>query len=272
MLTIKEYKKVESLEEAWELNQKRSSRLIGGMMWQKMSKGNCAVAIDLSGLGLDQIRENADQFEIGCMVTLRALEQHQGLLSYTDGAVKEALRHIVGVQFRNTATVGGSIYGKYGFSDVLTLFLAMDTYVELYRAGTVPLPEFAAKDYGRDVLVRICVKKHPGRFVYQSVRNTQTDFPVLTCAAARLPGQPFLTVFGARPGRAVRLFDDNGILGEQITEEAAREFGKYAAGRIKTGGNMRGSKEYRTHLVRVLSERAALSLADGRENRNDCHS
>ena len=35
-----------------------------------------------------------------------------------------------------------------------------------------------------------------------------------------------------------------------------------------------GSLDLRSmeHLVRVLSERAALSLADGRENRNDCHS
>ena len=43
---------------------------------------------------------------------------------------KESLCHIVGVQFRNCATVGGSIYGRYGFSDVLTMFLGMDTWVE----------------------------------------------------------------------------------------------------------------------------------------------
>lgn len=264
MLKIKEYKKVKSLEEAWELNQKRSSRLIGGMMWLKMSRGSCATAIDLSGLGLDQIREDPSQFEIGCMVPLRAIEQHQGLIAYTDGAIKEALRHIVGVQFRNTATVGGSIFGKYGFSDVLTMFLAMDTFVELYRSGIVPLSEFVKNDYGRDVLVRIYVKKQPARFFYQSVRNTQTDFPVLTCAAAFLPGQPFMTVFGARPGRAVRLLDHNAILGEQITEETAREFAEFAAERIRTGSNMRGSKEYRTHLVIVLAKRAALFFADGR--------
>ena len=30
---IKNYVKPASLEEAWELNQKRSARLIGGMMW-----------------------------------------------------------------------------------------------------------------------------------------------------------------------------------------------------------------------------------------------
>ena len=30
MITIREFKKVSSLEEAWELNQKRTSKIIGG--------------------------------------------------------------------------------------------------------------------------------------------------------------------------------------------------------------------------------------------------
>ena len=36
MITIREYKKVQSLEEAYELNQKKSNRIIGGMIWLKM--------------------------------------------------------------------------------------------------------------------------------------------------------------------------------------------------------------------------------------------
>ena len=62
-----------------------------------------------------KIREN---MPIGCMVTLRQMELHEGLSHYTEGAVKDAFRHIVGVQFRNLATVGGSLFGRFGFSDV----------------------------------------------------------------------------------------------------------------------------------------------------------
>ena len=40
MIKIKNYKKVENLEEAWELNQKRTNRIIGGMLWVKMSDAN----------------------------------------------------------------------------------------------------------------------------------------------------------------------------------------------------------------------------------------
>ena len=127
MLQLKQYIKVANLDEAYELNQKKNSVIVGGMHWLKMGKTAYGTAIDLSGLGLDQIVETDETFEIGCMVSLRQLETHEGLNTYTAGAVREAVKDIVGVQFRNTATVGGSIWGRYGFSDVLTVFLAMDT-------------------------------------------------------------------------------------------------------------------------------------------------
>ena len=138
MIKIKEYVKVESLEQAYELNQKRASRIIGGMLWMRMSSAQVQTAIDLSGLGLDTIEENEEAFSIGCMTTLRQLELHEGLEKYSNGAVRACVKDIVGVQFRNLATIGGSIFGRFGFSDVLTCFLAMDTYVELYKGGILP--------------------------------------------------------------------------------------------------------------------------------------
>ena len=113
MMTIREYKKAESLEEAWQLNQKKPNRVLGGMIWLKMENINVGTAIDLSGLGLDTIEETDEGFSIGAMVTLRQLELHPGLAAYTDGAVRESVRHIVGVQLRNLATVGGSIYSRW---------------------------------------------------------------------------------------------------------------------------------------------------------------
>ena len=57
MIKIREYVKAESLEEAWELNQKRTNKILGGMLWLRMGKRNVQKAIDLSGLGLDTIEE-----------------------------------------------------------------------------------------------------------------------------------------------------------------------------------------------------------------------
>ena len=65
MLKIKNYVKVKSVAEAYELNQKKSACVLGGMVWLKMQNRPVATAIDLSGLGLDTITENEEEFVIG---------------------------------------------------------------------------------------------------------------------------------------------------------------------------------------------------------------
>ena len=258
MMTIREYKRAESLEEAWQLNQKKPNRILGGMIWLKMETINVGTAIDLSGLGLDTIEETEDSFSIGAMVTLRQLEQHPGLAAYTHGAMRETVRHIVGVQLRNLATVGGSIYSRFGFSDVLTMFLAMDCDVELYKGGILPLQEYAQRPYDRDILVRLIVKKTPMQLYYQSVRNSQTDFPVLTCAAAKLADGSIRAAIGARPGKAV-LYTAAPEEGETAEKFAAR-FAAEVKADIKTESNLRGGAEYRRHLAGVLTKRAVCRL------------
>lgn len=74
MLTIKNYVKAESLEQAYELNQKRSAKVLGGTLWLKMGNRNVQTAIDLSNLGLDKIEETEEEFKIGAMTTLRQIE------------------------------------------------------------------------------------------------------------------------------------------------------------------------------------------------------
>jgi CO/xanthine dehydrogenase FAD-binding subunit len=265
MLEIKEYVKVESLEEAYELNQKKTNRIVGGMLWMKMGNNRIQKAIDLSGLGLDTIEETEEEFSIGCMVSLRQLELHQGLDALTQGAMRESVRHIVGVQFRNLATIGGSLFGRYGFSDVLTMFLALDSYVELYHGGIVSMEEFAGMPRNNDILVRVHVKKVPMRCVYLSHRNTKTDFPVLTCAVSVSDTQVRAAV-GARPGKAITVpisFERMQELKKTNSEDAVRKLAEELAEQIPTQSNMRGSAQYRTHLAKVLLRRSLMQILEG---------
>lgn len=151
MLTIDQYVRAESLEQAYELCQKRNHVVLGGMLWLKMQDRKVGTAIDLCGLGLDRITETERAFELGAMVPLRALETHEGLNAMTRGAFARSVEHIVGVQFRNCATVGGSVFGRFGFSDVLTLLLALDARVVLQGAGELSLEEFCARPPFRDI-------------------------------------------------------------------------------------------------------------------------
>ena len=77
MLKIKNYMKAESLEQAYELNQKRTACVLGGMVWLKMGNRIVTTAIDLSGLGLDTITETESEFVIGCMTPLRDLDIYE---------------------------------------------------------------------------------------------------------------------------------------------------------------------------------------------------
>ena len=257
MITIQKYIRAQSLEEAYTLNQSRQNRIIGGMLWLKMSSLRIHTAIDLCGLGLDTIEETDEEFRIGAMATLRQLETHAGLNRYLQGTAAAAVGSIVGVQFRNMATVGGSLWGRFGFSDVLTLFLAADSYVELYKGGIVPLKQFAEMKPDRDILVRLIVKKTPGSFSYRSMRIQRTDFPVLTCAAAQFEGMVRIAV-GARPHKAI-IAAEEALPAGGITE-AAKALAQKTADAAPTGSNLRGSAAYRKRLIRVLAERCILTL------------
>ena len=57
MLKIKQYVRPETLEEAYELCQKKSNRILGGMLWLKMQDLSVNTAIDLQALQLDTIEE-----------------------------------------------------------------------------------------------------------------------------------------------------------------------------------------------------------------------
>ena len=248
MITIQKYVRAQSLEEAWQLNQNKRNRILGGMLWLRLGKGTVNTAIDLCDLGLDTIEETDEQFSIGAMATLRDIEMHAGLNAYTSGAVANAVKDIVGVQFRNMATVGGSIWGRFGFSDVLTVFLALDSYVELYKGGIVPLEEFSKMKKDNDILVRLIVKKTPCKVVYSAMRNQRTDFPVLACAVSQMNGE-YRASIGARPGRAML-----------VRSEKRAGFAAFVAENIPPEGNLRGSAAYRTHLTRVLVERSMNEL------------
>lgn len=254
MIHYRDYVKPESLEAAYELNKKKSAVIAGGFCFLRMGNRTIQTLIDLSDLLSHEIEEAEDVFRIGAMATLRNLELHESFNLYTNHAAKDAVKHIVGTQFRNCATVGGSVFGRFGFSDVLTCFLAMDAYVELYKGGLIPLHEFAAMEKDGDILTAIVVKKTNMKMAYESMRLTATDFPVLAVAVAEYGSHETIVSVGARPMRA-----GQAVYMEELSAMGEERIGaiQELAGRFTYGTNMRGSREYRKYLAEVLINRAA---------------
>ena len=277
MFYYNQYVRAQSLDEAYELYQKKPNFVLGGMLWLKMKNKTLGTAIDLCDLGLDQIYEDENEFRIGAYATLRQIETHEALNAYTHGAIAESVRHIVGVQFRNVATVGGSIWGRFGFSDVMTIFRALGAKVQLHKAGIMDLDEFAALPRTtRDVLVSVIVPKNAKGVVYLSQRNQSTDFPVLTCAVANRSGR-YVAVIGASPYMAEPVWDEEGILdcladaktdgNAALTDNSESnakidKFAGYVAEHIRFGSNIRAGAEYREIICRVLTRRAVTQSLD----------
>ena len=187
MLTIQQYCKAKSLDEAYELLQKnRMNQIIAGMLWLRMQERTIPVAIDLCDLHLDMIEEDEDSFTIGAMTSLRALETHEGLQEAFGSLLTDALKDIVGVQFRNTATLGGSLYSRFGFSDVLCALLCLDAEVILHKQGRISLQEYAAMPYERDILTHVVLKKEPVNTAFACVRRSATDLPEQTPKYAQM--------------------------------------------------------------------------------------
>lgn len=243
-----------SLAEAYELNQKRANRILGGNMWMRMGKNSFGTAIDLSGLGLDQITETDNEIIMGAMVTLHQMETSSLLETWYGSLFHDAFCHIVGVQFRNGATLGGSVFLRAGFSDVVTVLLALGAEVELYQAGRVDFETFLQMPRDNDIVVNVILKKKENQAAYQAYRKTKTDFPVLNCVACKVDGLTTVTV-GARPGKAVKL---------EKTAEDNQAFAEKAADQLVFESNLRGSAAYRKHLCKVLVGRA-LTAIDAQE-------
>ena len=186
MLRIQQYVKAQSLDEAYDLLQKnRNNQIIAGMCWLKMENRTVPIGIDLSNLSLDAIVEDEEKFTIGAMVTLRDLEVHANLNTWCNHIIEESVRDIVGVQFRNLATIGGSLFSRFGFSDILTALLCLDCEVVLHQGGSIPLSTFVNMPYQRDIITHVIVYKHPMKSAFTCLRKSATDISILNVSASK---------------------------------------------------------------------------------------
>lgn len=263
MLEIENILFPSSLDEALQTVQNVPGAVVlGGCGYLRLGSRKIGTAVDISKLGFDQITENSDGLEIGAMVSLRDLETNELTAGFASGALARSAENIVGIQLRKCVTLGGSVAGRYPFSDPIAALLALDAHLQFHGAGTVSLEEFLSGKGLRDILVSILLPSEPVIAAFTSVRKSATDYAVLNCAVAKSE-RGYRVVVGSRPSRAVRstaaeaFLTDNGL-----SAASAKEAGRLAAEELQFGDNPRGSAEYRSRICPVLIERALLEVAD----------
>lgn len=262
MFTLMELVQPTSLEEAYEiLTRRKNNIVIGGSAFLRMGKKRIGTGIDLSALNLNLIEESSDYIEIGAMTTLRDLEVSPILNKYFDGVLPKSVRDIIGVQFRNVATVGGSVFSRYGFSDLIVGLLALETEVELYKGGRMLLEKFLNKDYEKDILVKLYIKKNNVNAVYKCMRNSRSDYPILNMSVSKTDNN-FKICVGARPQRATVAYKASEFLSNnELNEENIVKASEIASEELVFGSNMRASKEYRKAVCKSLVKNALMEVS-----------
>lgn len=257
MLTINDLVQPDTIEEAYKiLIARKNNTVLGGCAFLRMGSRNIGTAIDLAKLGLHDIKEVDGYIQIGAMTTFRDIELSLLLLQFAAGVLPQAVSHVIGVQFRNVVTIGASVYSKYGFSDLLTALLALETEVELFKGGRMSLAEFLDKPAARDILMYIWIKKVDCSAAYQSMRMSASDYPVLNVAVAKT-GRDWKVAVGARPKKAVIAQQLSAELSHKnVNDDNIDFFANIACEELVFGTNARGTAQYRKEMCKVLIRRA----------------
>lgn len=254
MLLIRTLAQPQTPEEAYTLlHSKKTAALLGGGAYLRMSKKTLDPAIDLGTLKLNTIDSTPKGFTLGAMVTFGQCERSAPLNDTYFNLFKEALGTVVGVQFRNTVTLGATVYSRYGFSDLITPLLALNADVHLHRHGSMPLETFMTFPRSeKDLLTHIELKNTCQWAGYRSVRLATGDYASLNITLAKC-GHQWRIAVGARPGAARLAHQTMDLLGSgSWTTERIEKASATIAQELTYGSNSRGSASYRRQLASAL--------------------
>ena len=136
-MIIQEYARPSSVEEAYALLSRSSDNaVIGGLTAIKLVGRDIGVAIDLSDLGFDYIKEDGGSLRIGATSSLRSVELsgplRSRLLGHARGRPSPASAECsCGTTLRSAARV----LSTWPISDTVAALLAIDAELAFYRAG-----------------------------------------------------------------------------------------------------------------------------------------
>jgi CO/xanthine dehydrogenase FAD-binding subunit len=236
-MRIRDYIKPGDLSHAYErLVGTKGAVVMGGGIFLRLQNRTVPLMIDLADLGLDGVNITGDRVEIGAMTTLRQIEKHIGLPEALTGAMKQ----IAGISVRNMATIGGSVMGRYPFSDVIPVLLSFDTTLHFHSSGDMALLEYLENGLPCcDILTHLTFRM-PEKSAYKAYKTIYTDFALVNVSVAKKDG--YCVSIGARPGhsKCVRVDGAEEVLG--LVE------------RFEFGTDHRASAEYRKALAQALLE------------------
>lgn len=260
-MEILEFARPRTLDEALHLVRDRHGTAIGGAAWLRMNTKTMPLGVDLSELGLDYIREANGSIEIGAMTTYRELETSPLLEARFGALFRNTVSHIVGIQLRNIITVGGTLAGRYGFSDLNTTLCALGAKVVFYPGKIADVASFIQDGEEWPFLIEKVLLPVSARASYQQMRITANDFPIINAAAA-WTGSSWRIAVGSRPAASRLCKKAMVLLGNEPypSDEKIEQAAVAAAEELQFGSDIRASAEYRREILPALVRRALMEV------------
>ncbi len=179
---ITAYHRPKTLDEALTLLAQPNMVPLGGGTLLAHPTGDSVEAVDLQALGLDTVKKQGNNLEIGATVTLQQLLESE----LCPEALKAALKLEAPLNLRNAATIAGTLVACDGRSTFATVLLAVDarlTIIVNRQSSIVNLGDFRPLR-PRGLIISISLPINV-KLAFDYLSRTPADKPIVCAALAQ---------------------------------------------------------------------------------------
>jgi aerobic carbon-monoxide dehydrogenase medium subunit len=274
------YERPESVQETLEILERHGGMarvLAGGQSLAPMLQMRLmqlTAVVDINRLpGLDQVRAEGALTIFGPLVRYSEIERSP-LVSERLPLLRHVVRYVGDPQVRNRGTLGGSLAQADPTGEMPVASLALDaTIVAASVSGNreIPIDEFLVGSYAtalepEEMLTEVRFPPAPDAFVFLERNRKHNDFAVINIAVVgRRDGDRrwsgLRIALGGVNDRAVLAAEAAAQLeGTALEDEVIERAAQSALDVVDPPSDVRGTAEYRRHLVPVYVRRALMEL------------
>ncbi len=247
-IQVEEFYSPTKIKEALTLIASEGARILAGSTTLgKLKSLKAKKFVNIMKLPLSYVKEDDKHIYIGATTTIEDVLRND-IIRDKFPFIYKALLQFGAWGIREMATVGGSVFTSFPWSDVTPLFLVLDARVHLLSKDEerlLPLDNFLddKREYMKGYLLKevIIDKENCGeKRDFKKVALSSFDLALLNFAYVK--GDDFLRIsVGARPGRPIRLKETEKTRSIDVALKEAN-----------LGDDFRVSKKWREEVLRSL--------------------
>jgi len=229
--------------------------------------------IDITRLGLNNIKDGDDYTEVGATTTITDMYNSPSVSEVGNGVLKRACQLIGDTPLRNAITLGGNIARLYAWAGLPVVLLALDAEIEIMNSKEETYSIPAAKHFANrgvndgELILRVRFPhKRTWFHAYEKFGLTTVDYTWLTMAfsAEVKDGEVTDARFAvSRITKVRRLTEvEKSLIGQKVRDINIEKIILILESSVEIVKDYRASQEYRKHLLGVLFTRMLKKLQE----------